>query len=200
MLNARFIRQIAAAFAVAVLVGLTGASCGSAVKEGRGSGFLVIDLLEGASGAEDDEFATELSSDVLTNGGVIEDIGRVRMRLVPKDVTQPLSTNNDVTVTRYRVSFRRSDGRNRQGVDVPYTFDGGVTFTIGEQPVEATFVIVRVQAKVESPLIELRGGGGALAISTLADVTFYGKDQTGRDVTVTGTISVNFADWVDPED
>jgi len=199
-LNARFIRQIAAAFAVAVLVGLTGASCGSAVKEGRGSGFLVIDLLEGASGAEDDEFATELSSDVLTNGGVIEDIGRVRMRLVPKDVTQPLSTNNDVTVTRYRVSFRRSDGRNRQGVDVPYTFDGGVTFTIGEQPVEATFVIVRVQAKVESPLIELRGGGGALAISTLADVTFYGKDQTGRDVTVTGTISVNFADWVDPED
>lgn len=200
MLNARFIRQIAAAFAVAVLVGLTGASCGSAVKEGRGSGFLVIDLLEGASGAEDDEFATELSSDVLTNGGVIEDIGRVRMRLVPKDVTQPLSTNNDVTVTRYRVSFRRSDGRNRQGIDVPYTFDGGVTFTIGEQPVEATFVIVRVQAKVESPLIELRGGGGALAISTLADVTFYGKDQTGRDVTVTGTISVNFADWVDPED
>lgn len=199
MLNARFIRQIAAAFAVAVLVGLTGASCGSAVKEGRGSGFLVIDLLEGASGAEDDEFATELSSDVLTNGGVIEDIGRVRMRLVPKDVTQPLSTNNDVTVTRYRVSFRRSDGRNRQGIDVPYTFDGGVTFTIGEQPVEATFVIVRVQAKVESPLIELRGGGGALAISTLADVTFYGKDQTGRDVTVTGTISVNFADWVDPE-
>jgi hypothetical protein len=35
-------------------------------------------------------------------------------------------------------------------------------------------------------------------ISTIADVTFYGKDETGTDVSVTGSISVNFADWADP--
>jgi hypothetical protein len=199
-LNARTIRQIAATAAVVALVGLGSASCGDAVREGRGSAFLVMDVLEGAAGGDNSRvFATELSSDVLTKGGVIEDLGRVRLRLAPKDVTQPLSTNNDVTITRYRVTYRRSDGRNRQGIDVPYAFDGGVTFTVGEQSSQATFVLVRVQAKVESPLIELRGGGGALAISTLADVTFYGKDQTGRDVTVTGTISVNFADWADED-
>jgi hypothetical protein len=43
------------------------------------------------------------------------------------------------------------------------------------------------------------GQGGAFAISTIADVTFYGTDQTGNDVSVTGSISVNFADWGDPQ-
>ena len=28
-------------------------------------------------------------------------------------------------MTRYRVEFRRTDGRNTPGVDVPYGFDGG---------------------------------------------------------------------------
>jgi len=35
-------------------------------------------------------------------------------------------------------------------------------------------------------------------ISTIAHVTFYGKDQNGNEVSVTGSISVNFADWGDP--
>jgi len=42
-------------------------------------------------------------------------------------------------------------------------------------------------------------GGGALIISTIAEVTFYGHDQVGNQVSVTGTISVNFADWADPD-
>jgi hypothetical protein len=29
-------------------------------------------------------------------------------------------------------------------------------------------------------------------------VTLYGTDQTGREVSVVATISVNFADWADP--
>ena len=36
-------------------------------------------------------------------------------------------------------------------------------------------------------------------ISTIAEVTFYGHDQTGREVQVQGLTSVNFADWGDPE-
>jgi hypothetical protein len=36
-------------------------------------------------------------------------------------------------------------------------------------------------------------------ISTIARVTFYGRDQTGREVTVTGPqISVNFGNFADP--
>ena len=34
---------------------------------------------------------------------------------------------------------------------------------------------------------------------TIASVTFYGYDQAGNAVAVTGLISVNFADWADEE-
>jgi hypothetical protein len=60
------------------------------------------------------------------------------------------------------------------------------------------FSLVRAQAKLEAPLMNLRGLGGSVVISTLADVTFYGHDQAGRETSVTGQISVNFADWGDP--
>jgi hypothetical protein len=61
------------------------------------------------------------------------------------------------------------------------------------------FVLVRIQAKLEAPLKNLRQGGGASAISTIADITFYGRDQAGNDVTTAASISVNFADWGDPQ-
>jgi hypothetical protein len=81
---------------------------------------------------------------------------------------------------------------------VPYSFDGAATGTIGADGSVLTFVLVRAQAKLEAPLRALRGGGGAIVISTMAEVTFYGADQNGNTVSVTGTISVNFADWGDP--
>jgi hypothetical protein len=57
------------------------------------------------------------------------------------------------------------------------------------------FTLVRIQAKEEAPLQALAFGGGANAITTIAKVTFYGRDQNGREVTVTGNIEVTFADW-----
>jgi hypothetical protein len=186
---------------LAAVIALAQAGCGDVVRQGQGAAYLVIDRLEGAKGGSSSaEFGTVLASDVRTNGGVFEDVGRVSIRLAPKNVTgNPLSTNNDVTVTRYRVAFRRSDGRNQPGVDVPYAFEGGATFTVHEGGVSAGFTLVRLQAKLEPPLVQLEGLGGALVISTLADVTFYGRDQVGNEVNVTGTIGVNFADWADPK-
>ena len=101
------------------------------------------------------------------------------------------------------MDFIRSDGRNTPGVDVPFGFDGGVTLTVDDTGGAAAFTLVRVQAKLEAPLLALRRPsglppGGASVISTLAQITFYGADQAGRAVSVTGTISVNFADWADP--
>jgi hypothetical protein len=63
----------------------------------------------------------------------------------------------------------------------------------------ANFTIVRVQSKQEAPLMALAEGGGAVHISTIAEVTFYGTDQAGREVSVSGNISVNFSDWGDPQ-
>jgi hypothetical protein len=117
----------------------------------------------------------------------------------PEGTTPTPTQNNIITVTRYHVDYRRADGRNTPGVDVPYGFDGATTGTISESDATLTFVLVRVQAKLESPLVNLAGLGGAQAIATLADVTFYGRDQAGNDVKVTGSINVTFADFSDPQ-
>jgi hypothetical protein len=129
----------------------------------------------------------------------------VTFRLGLKDAGTPTSptsptSNNFITVNRYRVVYLRTDGRNTPGVDVPHPFEGAVTITVGGGTAETGFVLVRLQAKSEAPLAALRGGGGAYAISTIAEVTFYGQDQTGRAVSVTGRISVDFADWADEEE
>jgi hypothetical protein len=182
-----------AAVAGLTLAVLGASACGSATaREGQASSYLTILNLE-ASAAGESQWDHVLASDVRTNGGIIEDDGRVRMTAAMRDVTNPNdpTANNAITVNRYRVIYRRSDGRNTPGVDVPYAFDGAVTFTVRpgtEQTVP--FNLVRVQAKAEAPLSALAGNGG---------VTFYGRDQVGRDVSVTGTIGVNFADWADPD-
>ena len=35
-------------------------------------------------------------------------------------------------------------------------------------------------------------------ISTIAEVTFYGRDQAGNEISVTGLLSINFGDFGDP--
>jgi hypothetical protein len=193
----------AASLLVAAATTLVG-GCSSTVREGQSSSYLVLQRLEGASGADagGGTFSSVLRSDVRTKGSIFEDNGRVTLSIALKDVTNPTgpTANNLVTLNRYRVEYRRTDGRNTPGEDVPYAVEGAVGLTVGEQAVSTVFTIVRAQAKLEKPLVTLVGNnGGALLISTIADVTFFGKDQTGRDVTVTGSMSVNFADWADPE-
>jgi hypothetical protein len=48
---------------------------------------------------------------------------------------------------------------------------------------------------METPLAELATNPGV--ITTLAEVTFYGRDQVGNDVTVSGTIQVDFGNFGD---
>jgi hypothetical protein len=208
-------RQPIVALAVAALVAAC-AACGDVVRQGRSPSFLVIDFLAAASGASSSSFGQTLESDVVTYvtrtvegqqqkvRSVFEDIGQVQLRILLKDQGNPgaiasPSNINIITVNRYRVTYRRADGRNTAGVDVPYPFDGAITATITNTPTQLTFILVRIQAKEEAPLKAMAGGGGSIAISTFADVTFYGHDQAGNEVEGVGSISVNFADWGDPQ-
>jgi len=195
-------RRRAAAAALALAIGAS-VSCGQTNSEGRSPSYLIIDSLTASSGASPGTFGNALESDVVTNNTVYEDLGKVLLKMALKDVggssapTTPTATNA-ITVTRYHVDFKRSDGRNTQGVDVPYSFDGGATGTFDANGASLSFVLVRGQAKLEAPLKALRNNGGAIIISTVAEITFYGTDQNGNTVSVMGTISVNFADWGDP--
>jgi hypothetical protein len=206
----------AAEMALIGLVAFAAASCGEVARTGQSPAFLIIDSLTGASGADPGAFDTVLESDVqvlvtqTVNGQQVQvptvftDPGRVTLRLglrnpgTPSNPTSP-SELNAITISRYRVAYRRSDGRNTPGVDVPYGFDGAVTVTIsGNSAVQVGFDLVRVQAKLEPPLKNLAAGGAQNVISTIAEVTFFGRDQAGNEVLVTGSIGVNFSDWGDP--
>jgi hypothetical protein len=189
--------------AAATLLAATSASCGDAVRQGEGSSYLIVQALEAASGAEPDEFEGVLFSDTLT---IVEDVpsvfadnGRVTFRLGMKDPALSTSPSeaNFITVSRYRVRFIRADGRNTPGVDVPYGFDGGLTVTVGEGDTVGIFELVRHIAKAEAPLAALTVNG--VIISTIAEVTFYGTDQTGREVSAVGRITVNFGNFGDPD-
>lgn len=193
----------AGSWALVAIAVVAAAACSSTVRQGRSPAYLVIDQLQGNRGGEK-EFADTLQSDVMTKGGIYEDGGKVALHIGLKDAGTPSSptepsANNLITIERYHVNYVRADGRNTPGVDVPYPFDGASTATIGKDAAELGFVLVRAQAKLEAPLRALRGAGGAQLISTIAEVTFYGHDQVGNAVSVTGRISVNFADWADPE-
>lgn len=170
---------------LALGAGLTGsASC--TMREGTGSSYLIIERLLGGPGE-----SSTLRSDV---GALVEDRGVVTFRLAPKDPGTPLSPSNFITINRYRVVYTRSDGRNTPGVDVPHPFDGTMTATITESLTTVDFTLVRLQAKFESPLVALRGTPSGFAITTTAQITFFGQDQTGRAASATGTISVSFVD------
>ena len=107
---------------------------------------------------------------------------------------------NSVTLTRYRVVYRRADGRNTPGVDVPFGFDGAITATIpaGDERT-VVFDIVRHANKAEPPLRNLVQLGGQFIISTVAEITFFGRDQNGNEVSVSGMMDVTFGDFPDDE-
>jgi hypothetical protein len=175
--------------AMAVLSALVASSCSEAIRSGQASSYLVMTSL--TSGG-----SSTLASDVRndTTGGIREDAGQASFQLNMKDTLNAPTPNNAITLTQYHVEYVRADGHNIQGVDVPYAFDGGVTLTV-QGAGSVGFTLVRVQAKEEAPLKALALSGGAITISTVARVTFYGHDQTGREVSVTGNIDVKFSDW-----
>jgi hypothetical protein len=178
--------------AAVIALAFTAAACGKLTREGTSSSYLVINQLQGSPGGAG-AFSNVLQSNVNTPAA---DQGQASFTLALKDPgsSDNLNTptpNNFITITQYHVEFVRSDGRNVQGVDVPYAFDGGVTATV-QNTSTVSFTLVRSQAKQEAPLKALGASGSGIVISTVARVTFYGHDQTGREVSVTGNIEVNF--------
>lgn len=184
------------------LGGLT-AGCAEMIREDRSPVTLVINSLLAASGAggSTGTFTGTLNSDVVTVvdnvPGIYNDSGRVTLQANMKDVLTTPSAVNSVTINRYRVNFRRSDGRNTPGVDVPYPFDSALTVTVpAGGTASASFELIRHSAKQEAPLAAL--AISPVIISTVADVTFFGRDQAGNELSVMGSIGVQFGNFGDP--
>lgn len=189
---------------VAIALGaLALTSCSKAIRTGQSPAYLVLTSLQAAKGGGSNSgaFGTTLSSDVITlvpkdtgTPTIFGDSGQAAFQLQMKDTLDTPTPVNAITVTQYHVKYIRADGRNVQGVDVPYEFDGAVTVTVSGSSTVG-FTLVRNQAKMEAPLAALANNAGV--ISTIAEVTFYGQDQNGRAVSVSGRISVDFSNFGD---
>jgi hypothetical protein len=196
---------------VAAVIGLTLAqvSCGSLTRQGTASSYLIIKDLSVESGADLGKFGATLFSDVVTivkdgqeeHSAIFADNARVSFGLGLKDPGAPTSpnspsANNAITIDRYHVEYIRADGRNTPGVDVPYPFDSAIGLTVLDD-VTHSFEIVRHVAKQEAPLGAL--ARSPIVINTITRVTFYGHDQTGRSVSATAQVGIEFGNFADPK-
>jgi hypothetical protein len=167
--------------------------------------------LEGQPGNTDLEGeGLPLFSDVCC--GIINDNVGLTLDLIPKNQNpaQVITGLNDVFLERYEVRFTRADGRNQEGVDVPFGITGalGGIVRVGAETI-TSITVVRHQAKLEPPLRNLHGVfvslqqdpngtfsfGGAGLLTTIAEIIVHGRTTTGKVVRARGVIEVTFADF-----
>jgi len=144
---------------------------------------------------------TPITSDVqISNGSICPDFAALR---VENHLKNPLNTDasfrSDIVIERYDVRYFRSDGRSTEGVDVPFRITGNVA-----QEVQASnsavlrIEIVRRQAKLEPPLRNLAGGGGAQIVTMFAEVTLHARSTIQQSLnTATARVQIDFADFGD---
>ena len=192
--------------AAVLVTAVLSSGCGEFVRQSQSPSQLVIDSILTARGAGVIPTTFEsgpLLSDVPAAGEtVFDDFGQATLRVIlrdpgPSGSPTAASSLNSVTVTRYTVTYTRSGGPNGQdtpGVDVPRPIDGAVTFTIQAGEAAAGVVeLVRHVAKLEAPLAVL--GSSPEVLTMIAEVTFHGRDQAGNDLSATGNVQINFANF-----
>jgi hypothetical protein len=186
---------------VLIIAALAMASCNASENESTSGSFLVITALTGKD-LEGNIGSTTVFSDVITNGSIINDsaVASVTTQIYnPLEAANP-SYYNSVIVDQIDVKFERTDGRNVEGVDVPYSFTQPMNMLVEIRTiVDIPFILIRHVAKMEAPLLALREvPSEVVVLQLIAMVTIHGKDLGGHRVApVTGYISVwcaNFAD------
>ncbi len=190
-------------FVLAILPFIFFNSCNVLENKTRSASVLIVQSLVGITrgGGED---STAIDSDVIINppsgkcSYVIGDIAKVTFTAKLLSPTRTATFYNDIRVQRYRVRYIRTDGRNVEGVDVPYSYEGAIDVYV---PIDGTvswnFDIVRTTAKLEPPLVNLIGTENV--IEAIAIVDFYGEDMAGNKVSAQGKISVHFRDWLNSD-
>lgn len=193
---------------VLIITALVMAGCVAKENDTTSSSFLVINSLTGKD-LEGNDGSTTVFCDVDNSGSIINDNAVVGVTALTYN---PLEDSDEHDITYYMnilvdqidVEFRRTDGRNVEGVDVPYSFTQPVNMLVTiDEEIEIPFVLIRHVAKLEEPLLSLRAvTSQGFVLQLVAKVTLHGKDLGGHRVApVSGYLSVwcsNFADSTNP--
>ena len=169
-----------------------------------------------AGGAEGGTASAILMSDVSTGGSAFNDDAVVLVNVYRKNPSvESTSALEHVRLESYQVRYFRTDGHSVEGIDVPHRITGPLNSVrlhtptgTGELEAEAIITVVRQQAKLEPPLLNLVGGTrtnagnfllpGQAMITTVAEITIYARQvTTGEPLSATGRFQVTFADFGD---
>jgi hypothetical protein len=188
------------------------------------TGFILeIASISGTTASGSSGQGGEIRSDVLTGGSVFNDDATVAVNVLRKNNNPDLGVSpvEHVYLDRYEVVYFRTDGRNTEGVDVPYRITGplgNLRFHTaspggqGEVEQTVTITVVRHTAKLEPPLSNLRNifnaspGGSPIGpfqfpgqgiITTVAEITIHGHTIQGDGLEAKGRVQVTFADFAD---
>jgi hypothetical protein len=183
-------RPTALAGAATLLVGLAG--CADYAENSKAQYVLLM------TGIND---GSPLESDVRLGGSICPDFVSLRVENHSKNPAVGATTGfrGDMVIERYEVTYFRSDGRNTQGVDVPYSITGNVAQEIqAESDATLNLEVVRRQAKVEPPLSTLVDVGGGTIVTMFAEITLHARMTTGEATNpVSARLQIDFADFAD---
>lgn len=177
-------------------------SCNPVENKSQSGSLLIVERMTGLDVEGGEGFFLQsdvLYADPVTGAtSVRADSATATFQATTLDPNPLLGTSqyNDIQVTRYVVTYVRADGRNVEGVDVPYSFEGSLSALVRigiSTPV--SFVIVREVAKQEPPLFNLRAAFPGDILNVTARVDFYGHDLANKAVKATGMLPVFFANY-----
>jgi hypothetical protein len=174
-------------------------SCNPIENKSKSASMLTVENLQGTD--SNGQAASYLQSDVLkSDSTVTADTAAATLSAASLDPDPLMGTSqySDILVTRYTVSYSRTDGKNVPGVDVPYPFEGSLSVLV-KSGSSATFslIVVREVAKLEPPLVALADSRAEGVLQVTARIDFYGQDLARRTVTATGYLAIFFANYAD---
>jgi len=189
------VRLLAAALAVVSGVGCTP----EWARESDTDVYLSMDIAGGAAGGTGS--TTQLLSDPRTPT-IVNDNASLSFRLFPKNPTLAINNTglvNDIILRRYTIRYYRADGRNVEGVDVPYSISGDMNVRIPATGavVTTSVIVVRHAAKLEPPLRNFVNAGGMDVLTMYADITVYGETISQKAVQARGSLEIVFIDFLD---
>ena len=169
-----------------LVLGMASASCGT-VREGSGTSFLIIDRLEFAPGNDRTQFvgdaalgrrnvADEVRTSTISRGRRSRSGSRIPGRRRPETPRRRTSSSPSTAITS-------GSSVPTAGTPRASTCPMGSTAPSPRPSAaarrRALFVVVRHDAKREAPLAVL--GTNRLILTIIAEITFYGRDQTGHE-------------------
>jgi hypothetical protein len=199
MNNMRTQKILIAALLPAILM-LSG--CNPLEKQSKSTSFIIVENILGTdlSGQATNFLQSDVVKVTAGVSTVTADVATASLRAAMYDPAPILDPTqyNDIYLDRYTVSYSRTDGKNRPGVDVPYSFEGALSqeLKVGTSK-SVAFVVVREVAKRELPLVDLVQNRAEGVIEMTATIDFYGHDMINHSVKATGTLTIFFANYAD---